>query len=78
MNLYIQLGTAYLLSLSNPSPYDHRAVSNPYGIAIVGIESPQDRKWAVDLQLRHQSSMPRRDLGDNEIVFSVKWRPFAP
>lgn len=82
--LYVQLGVAYLLAAPTPesrayglSQYDRQHIYNPYGVLAIGLESDPYRKWSLDLQLRHQSSLPKNDWGDNSINLTLKYRPFG-
>jgi hypothetical protein len=79
--LYFALGGAYMLphpALSSGKLwlYDINEIRNPYGVVSVGWTSPEERRWAFTVELRHESSIPGGDNGTNTIEARLTWRPF--
>ncbi|MEQ1580898.1 MAG: hypothetical protein ABL964_09925 [Steroidobacteraceae bacterium] len=80
-SLFLQAGLAYMPAFADHgswglSPYDRQHVYNPYGTFAIGLETDTDKAFSVAFSVRHESSIPVNDWGDNTIEFSVKWKPF--
>ena len=63
-------GKAWLLDITR--------TANPYGVLQLGSTIYANKRWMVDLDLRHASSMATgQDKGINSAEFSVRFYPFA-
>ena len=52
---------------------------NPYGVLEIGLESSgidDGHKFQFGLALRHASSVPFRDHGQNSLEFHISYHPF--
>lgn len=77
--LYLQGGLAVMQGMNAPPPgiwwaYDINHVVNPYGVLEVGYERPF-KQFAIQLALRHNSSIPARDHGQNTAEIGLRWYP---
>ena len=79
---FITAGLAYQLPMPhhaswgwNPR-YDLASIHNPYGTIEAGFSTDPDRRVTFAVSLRHQSSVPVNDWGENTINAYITWRPF--
>lgn len=56
--------------------YDRFAITNPYGVLAAGYEWEPSARWRIQLELRHESSWPRHDAGEDGAWFKVRLYPF--
>ncbi len=57
--------------------YDENRTRNPYGIAAIGYDVVDTKRWHAAVEIRHESSLDTtRDRGVNELSFNVTWHPF--
>lgn len=79
--LYVQLGMAGMLPTPPSSHYaywlgDINHVVNPYGTVEVGYERPLWKGLSLDVGVRHVSSLPTKDHGQNTAEIGLRWYPF--
>jgi hypothetical protein len=85
---YLQGGVAYMVPSPTPSCVarpicyyltDINRVYNPYGNLEVGLEFGGDddnMPFTYTFALRHESSIPAADYGQNTVEFRIKYHPF--
>jgi hypothetical protein len=83
LGLYLSVGTAYVDPAPTPSSHAYGQTKNdlggyhsPYGIVALGWSGEVSRRFSVNLEARHMSSIPGRDWGTNSAEVRVTWRPF--
>ena len=79
--VYLQGGIATMQGMNAPPPgiywaYDINHVVNPYGTLEAGYELPLNDRFSIKFDLRHISSLPARDHGQNTAEIALRWFPF--
>lgn len=84
-SIYLQGGIAMYQPMSTlhctdcKYTYDINKTVNPYGTLELGIEhsaQDDDSRFTWALALRHASSIPAQDHGQNSLEFHIKFHPF--
>lgn len=79
--LFIQGGFAGMMQPFHAPPgrywtFDINRVENPYGIVELGYSRPIGKRWDFQFDLRHDSSIPANDQGQNTAEVALRWYPF--
>jgi len=78
--LYVQLGMAGMLPTPPSSHYaywlgDINHVVNPYGTVEIGYDRSFGN-FGITFDVRHISSLPAKDHGENTAEIGLRWYPF--
>ena len=56
--------------------YDINRVRNPYGSLELGWSAELSRWVTFSVNVRHESSVPKKDFGRDQFGVAITWRPW--